>query len=163
MKDTKKEKITKKESNFSLKISLIIFFYSTLMFLIGLFKHDVLYSFWILIPILLILVIIICVYTLLTHKKRSFIDYIVLSILFLAVLSITIQNFIYLYRPRTGDYYYSLNYNFPGILNFNKHWLVSVDPLKYELVSTMVLFDPTLISSIVCIIISIVKYKRGGR
>lgn len=157
----KKEKAIKNKSEFSLKISLIIFFYSLLMFLLGLFTQDILYSFGILYPILMILVIIIFIYTLVTHKKRNFIDYIVISVLFLSVLSITIQDFIYLYRPRTGDYYYSLYYNFPGILNFNKHWLVSVEPLKYELASTIVLFDPTLISSIVCIIISIVKYKRG--
>ena len=124
----KKEKAIKNKSEFSLKISLIIFFYSLLMFLLGLFTQDILYSFGILYPILMILVIIIFIYTLVTHKKRNFIDYIVISVLFLSVLSITIQDFIYLYRPRTGDYYYSLYYNFPGILNFNKHWLVSVEP-----------------------------------
>ena len=58
----KKEKAIKNKSEFSLKISLIIFFYSLLMFLLGLFTQDILYSFGILYPILMLLVIIFFIY-----------------------------------------------------------------------------------------------------
>lgn len=144
----------KKQSNFSIIISLIIFSFSIIIFLIGQFTPDCLYSFGVLYPILMFVIIVATVYAFLTHKNKSTIDCIIISILFLSVLTITIQDFIYLYRSRTGDYYYSLYYNFPGILNLNKHWLVSVEPLKYELASTIVLFDPTLICSAFCVVIS---------
>lgn len=130
------------------------------MFLIGSFTQDVLSVFGIMYPILMIVVFIYFLYTLITYKKRSFIDCIVILILFLAVLFITIQDFIYFYRPRTGDYYYSLYYDFPGILSFNKCWITSIEPLKYELTSTKILFDPTLITSIICIVISLIKNNK---
>lgn len=149
-----KEKIIKR-NNFSIAISLIIFSYSILMFFLGQFNSDVLYSYRVLYPILMLITIGIVVYSAITHKKRSAIDYIIMTIIFIAVLSITIQCFIYFYRARTGDFYYSLYYDFPGILKFNTHWLVSVEPLKYELKSTRFILDPTLIASAVCIVISL--------
>ncbi len=155
MKSFAEEKLGFKHCNFSIIISLIILVYSILIFFIGQFTPEALYSFGVLYPIFMILVIGIVVYTFITYRKRNAVDYIVITILFIAVLTITIQDFIYLYRARTGDFYYSLNYNFPGILKFNTHWLVSVEPLKYELKNTIILFDPTLISSVVCLIISI--------
>lgn len=147
-----------KQNCFSIVISLIIFSYSLLMFLIGLFIPDSLYVFGVLYPILMIIIIVISIYSLITNKKRTAIDYIITTILFVSVLSINIQDFIYFYRARTGDYFYSLYYNFPGLLEFNTHWLVSVEPLKYKIENTIILFDPTLLCSALCAVISMVKY-----
>lgn len=157
MRSIAEEKQGTKQCNFSLISSLIVFAYAFVMFFVGQFVPDALYSFGVMYPLLLLLAIGIVVYACITHRERSAVDYIVLAILFAAVMAIAIQDFIYFYRARTGNYYYSLYYSFPGILRFNTHWLVSVEPLKYELADTIVLFDPTLLVSVVCLIISITE------
>lgn len=62
----------------------------------------------------------------------------------------------FFYRARTGNFYYSLNYNFPGLLKFNRHVLTSSGQFKYEISETILLFEPTLIVSLISLIISII-------
>lgn len=142
---------------YSIVISSIIFLYSTIMTIIGLFKSDILYNYGDLYPILLLVTIVFVMYCVITHKKRSAMDCIITAILFVSVIIAVTQCFIYFYRIRTGDFYYSLYYNFPGVLKFNTHWIVSIEPLKYKIENTIMLFDPTLISSAFCVILSVVN------
>ena len=127
---------------YSIVISSIIFLYSTIMTIIGLFKSDILYNYGDLYPILLLVTIVFVMYCVITHKKRSAMDCIITAILFVSVIIAVTQCFIYFYRIRTGDFYYSLYYNFPGVLKFNTHWIVSIEPLKYKIENTIMLFDP---------------------
>ena len=146
---------SKNQNLFSIIVSLIFFSYSFLIMLLGVFTPDVLYSYGVLYPLLLIISIIIIIYAIITHKQRCIKDYIIICIIFLAVLTINIQCFMYFYRIRTGDFYYSLYYEFPGILKFNTNWLVSIEPYKYEPKNTILLFDPILVSSVFCVILSL--------
>ena len=151
-------KISKKINvpyRYSLILSVISFMSCLIVSILGWLISDVLSVYGVIYPILFVLAIVILVYTISTFKKRNKLDIAIATVLFLSVLSIFIQCVIYFYRARTGDFYYSLDYIFPGILNFNRHVLVSVEPLKYELASCITLFDPTLIISFISLITSV--------
>lgn len=109
-------------------------------------------------PIFALITLIYLIYTIATIRKINIIDFIVAGILFISVLVITIQRFLYLYRPDTGNYYHELYYDFPGILGFRTYNLVSLETMEYEFSGTVNLFDSTLISSSICFIVSLVMY-----
>lgn len=121
-------------------------------------KIDVLTTFDVLYPIFALITLIYLIYTIATFIKRNIINFIVAGILFISVLVITIQCFLYLYRSDTGNYYHELYYDFPGILGFCTYDLVSLGAMEYEFSGTVNLYDPTLISSLICFIVSLVMY-----
>jgi len=163
-------KVSKKTNltyRYSLILSIISFVSCLVVSILGWLISDVLSVYGIIYPILFLFATAMLVYTILTFKKRNKLDAAIVIVLFLSALSIFIQCAIYFYRARTGDFYYSLNYTFPGLLNFNRHVLVSVEPLKYELASCITLFDPTLIISFISLITSvlynIIKRRKNIR
>lgn len=139
---------------YSLVISFVFFLESLTIAMIGWPTPDVLYVFGVMYPILFLLALSMLIFTVVTFRRRNKLDYIISVVLFLAALSILIRCVMYFYRARTGNFYYSLFYSFPWILKFNRHMLVSTEPVKYKLESTVTLFDPTLIVSLLCLIVS---------
>lgn len=140
---------------YSLILSVISFVSCLIVSILGWLISDVLSVYGVIYPILFLLAVVMLVYTISTFKKRNKLDIAIATVLFLSALSIFIQCVIYFYRARTGDFYYSLYYTFPGTLNFNRHTLVTVEPLEYELASSITLFDPTLIISVISLITSV--------
>ena len=154
------------KSRFSLFVSSIALIATLIIAIIGWLNTDILYIFNVIYPIFAFITLIYFIYVIVTYKKRSYLDFIVLGIIFISVLAITIQCFVYFYRSMTGNYYYELYYDFPGLLKYCTYWLVSMEPINYELSSTIFLFDPTLIASFVCFCLSLIMYlieKRKKR
>ena len=141
--------------NFSLSISSFALIIGVILMLLGILVSDVLYTFSILYPICFIIFLFIFIYVCITHKKRNWFDFLISGLLLLATLIIFIETLVFFYRARTGDFYYSLFYDFPGILHFNRHILVNVEPLEYEISNSIMLFDPILIISFICFAISL--------
>lgn len=142
-------------NKYSLMLGMIAFVFCIIVSLIGLFVADVLSVYRVIYPIYLVITVGFLVFAISTYKKRNKLDFIITILIFLSVVVISIQCFMYFYRARTGNFYYSLNYQFPGILKFNTHTIASLEPLKYDISNTIILFDPTLITSLFCLIISI--------
>ena len=143
---------------YSLLVSSIALTTTLIIAIIGWLNTNILYIFNIIYPLLAFITLIYFIYTVITYKKRNYLDFIIVAILFTSVIAITIQCFLYLYRPMTGNYYYNLYYDFPGTLRLCLYWLISMEPISYELTKTTYLFDPTLIASIICFSLSIVMY-----
>ncbi len=141
---------------FSLMLSLILFAACYFVSMLGWLSPGFLGVTRVIYPLFFLTILIIFIYTIINYKKRNKLDFVIVTINFLAVLSITIQCFSYFYRARTGDFYYSLFYVFPGVLKFNRHVLTSLELFRYEIESTVILFDPTLLVSFFSLIISVV-------
>ncbi len=142
-------------NKYSLMLSTISFIFCIIVSLIGWLVADVLNVYGVIYPIYLVITLGFFIFAISTYKKRSKLDFTIIFLIFLSAVAISIQCFIYFYRARTGNFYYSLNYQFPGILKFNTHIITSLEPLKFRISNTIILFDPTLIISFVCLIISI--------
>ena len=143
---------------YSLLVSSIALVSALIVAVLRWLNTDVLTTFDVLYPIFALITLIYLIYTIATIRKRNLIDFIVAGILFISVLVITIQCFLHIYRPDTGNYYHELYYDFPWTLGFGTYDLVSLETMKYEFSGTVNLFDPTLISSLICFIVSIVMY-----
>lgn len=141
---------------YSLIIVLIVFFESLVTSVIGWLVADVLSVLGVVYPILFLTSLVILIFGIVTFRKRNVLDFLISIVLFLASLSIFVECLLFFYRARTGDFYYSLFYTFPGILSLNRNVLVSLEPMKYELTSSILLFDPTLVVSFLCLITSLV-------
>jgi len=139
-------------SSYSLIVVVTSFISSLIVSMIGWFVADVLSIYGIIYPILFVLSLVMVVYTIFTFRKRNKFDLIIVIVLCLSILAIFIQCIMYFYRASTGNFYYSLDYDFPGILKFNRYVLVFMDPITYELTKTIVLFDPTLLVSFICLL-----------
>lgn len=98
------------------------------------------------------------VYVIITHKKRKLVDFIICGVIFLSFAIIEIEALSFFYRARTGDIFYTLYYKIPGILNFNTHALITKDPICFDIMKTDSLFDPTLIITFICFIVSSVLF-----
>ena len=152
------EKDKSNRFKFSLFVSSIAFVVTLIIAIIGWLTINVLYTFSVIYPILAFIVLVYLIYVIATHKKRNYLDYIVLGIIFVSIITLIVECFIYFYRPRTGDYYYELYYEFPGLLRFCTYWLTSMEPIRYELSKTTFLFDPTLIASFACFSLTLTMY-----
>lgn len=124
--------------------------------LIGWLCADVLDVYGVIYPLCLLAILIVLVFTIANYKKRNKVDFLIVTLIFIAVVIINIECFMFFYRARTGNFHYSLNYNFPCLLKFNRHVLTSSGQSKYEISETILLFDPTLIVSLISLIISII-------
>lgn len=124
--------------------------------IIGWLCADVLEVYGVIYPLCLLAILIVLVFTIANYKKRNKVDFLIVILIFLAVVIINIQCFMFFYRARTGNFCYSLNYNFPGLLKFDRYVLTSPGQFKYEISRTILLFDPTLIVSLISLIISII-------
>ncbi len=142
-------------NKYSSLLCTITFIFCIIVSLIGWFVADVLSVYRVIYPIYLIITLGFLFFAICTYKKRNKLDFIIIALIFLSAVAINIQCFIYFYRARTGNFYYSLNYQFFGILKFNTHMITSLEPLNYKISNTITLFDPTLIISFVCLIFSI--------
>lgn len=152
------EKDKSNRFKFSLFVSFIAFVVTLIIAIIGWLTINVLYTFSVIYPILAFIALVYLIYLIVTHKKRNYLDYIVLGIIFVSIITIIAECFIYFYRPRTGDYYYELYYEFPGLLRYCTYWLASMEPIRYELSKTTFLFDPTLIASFICFSLTLTMY-----
>ncbi len=139
-------------------VSGIAFVACLILHLIGLFVGDVLDVYGVLYPICLLFSIGLMIYLISTHKKRRLLDYLVCIFIFLGSLFINFEAISYFYRARTGNFYYSLYYKFPGILIYDTHSLISQDPITFEITNTKYLFDPTLIIAFICFTITTILY-----
>lgn len=124
--------------------------------LIGWLCADVLDVYGVIYPLCLLAILIVFVFTIANYKKRNKVDFLIVTLIFIAVVIINIECFMFFYRARTGNFYYSLNYNFPGLLKFNRYVLTSSWQFKYEISETILLFNQTLIVSLISLIISII-------
>lgn len=143
---------------FSLISITIMLFLSVLITIIGIINSDIKGIVEIINPLGLIIIIIEIIYLIISHKKRKLVDYIVIFILFVTSLSNNILGFKYLYTPRTGDYYSTLFYNFPGKFTVNTYSLISTEPLKYEITYSKEYFDFQLIVYIALFIILVIIF-----
>lgn len=142
--------------HYSLVLSLVSFVICIVIALIGWLCADVLDVYGVIYPLCFLAILIVLVFTIVNYKKRNKVDFLIVTLIFLAVVIINIECFMYFYRARTGNFYYSLNYSFPGLLKFNRHVLNSPGQFKYEISKTILLFEPTLIVSLISLIISII-------
>lgn len=145
-----------KKYRYSLVLSLVSFTICIVIALIGWLCGDVLDVYGVIYPLCLVAILIVLLFTIANYKKRNIVDFLIVTLIFLSVVIINIECFMFFYRARTGNFYYSLNYNFPGLLKFNKHELTSLEQFKYEISKTILLFDPTLIVSLITLIISVI-------
>lgn len=143
------------DNRFSIKISMLFFVLCLLVSLIGAFVPDVLDVSSVIYPFYLLLSTCLVVFVIFTSKKRNIIDFIITGLIFFSVLSISVQCIAFFYRARTGEFYYSLSYRFPGILEFKTNTLISQIGLRYKITKIVFLFDPTFIVSLVCLAIAI--------
>lgn len=132
-------------SRYALNTSLLAFLFSLIISLIGIFTPDTLMFSSIIYPLFFIIFLGVLIFTFITKKKRTLIDFLIVEIIFVSIFVITIQCVLYFYRASTGNFYYSLFYQFPGVLKFNTHVLISMTPTIYEINNTILLFDPTLL------------------
>ena len=142
--------------HYSLVLSLVSFVICIVIALIGWLCADVLDVYGVIYPLCLLAILIVFVFTIANYKKRNKVDFLIVTLIFIAVVIINIECFMYFYRARTGNFYYSLNYSFPGLLKFNRHVLNSPGQFKYEISETILLFNQTLIVSLISLIISII-------
>ncbi len=142
--------------HYSIILSGFILLESFIIAILGIFITNVLSVLSVLYPLLFSTALAFLILTIITFRKRNKLDFILSIVLFISTLVIFVQCVMYFYRVRTGNFYYSLFYNFPGILQFNRNELVSIEPLKYELTKTIVLFDPSFVISAMSFIISII-------
>lgn len=150
------KEIRKSKFKYSFICSIVFLAIMLLIQILGSTVQNVLEIYKTIYPLLLITALGLFVYTFLTYKKRTKIDFIISSILLISILVINIQGFIFFYKIRTGDFFYSLYNTFPGLLEFNKHVLVSLSPVKYEISKTIILFDPTFSVSMTCSTITLI-------
>ena len=141
---------------YSIILSGFILLESFIIAILGIFITNVLNVFSVLYPLLFSTSLAFLILTIITFRKRNKLDFILSIVLFISTLVIFVQCVMYFYRVRTGNFYYSLFYIFPGILKFNRNELVSLEPLKYELTRTIVLFDPSFVISVMSFITSII-------
>ena len=116
------------------------------------------------VPIYLAITTILLIYTLSTYKRRDIIDFIIVILLLASAITINAQCLKYIYLQKTGDYYYWLDYDLPGLLRFEKNILI--DGKTTEQIYSITMFDPTFIVSLICLITnftyrSINKRKRN--
>lgn len=142
--------------HYSLVLSLVSFVVCIVIAIIGWLCADVLDVYGVIYPLCLLAILIVLVFTIVNYKKRNKVDFLIVTLIFIAVVIINIECFMFFYRARTGNFYYSLDYNFPGLLKFNRHVLTSPGQFKNEISRTILLFDPTLIVSLISLIISII-------
>lgn len=142
--------------HYSLVLSLVSFVVCFIIALIGWLCADVLDVYGVIYPLCLLAILIVLVFTIANYKKRNKVDFLIVTLIFIAVVIINIECFMFFYRARTGNFYYSLNYNFPGLLKFNRYVLTSSGQFKYEISETILLFNQTLIVSLISLIISII-------
>lgn len=142
--------------HYSFVLSIVSFMVCIVIALIGWLCADVLDVYGVMYPLCLIAILIVLAITIANYKKCNKVDFLIVSLIFIAVVIINIECFMFFYRARTGNFYYSLNYSFLGLLKFNRHVLISPEQFKYEISKTILLFDPTLIVSLISLIISII-------
>lgn len=152
---------------YALLVSSVALLLSFAVAVVGWTKKNVLFDFDTLYPAYAFLALVYLAYTAATHRKRNVLDWIIAAVLVASVTAITVQCVLYFYRPRTGNYYFELYYEFPGVLRYCTYFLVSQEKETYELNSTVYLFDPTLVASLICLAVSLVLYfmerKKGGK
>lgn len=152
---------------YALLVSSLAFALSFVVAVIGWSEKNVLFDLETLYPVYALITLIYLIYTAVTFRKRNVLDWMIAAVLVTAVTAITVQCFVYLYRARTGNYYFELYYGFPGLLTYCTYFLVSMSPETYELSSTVLLFDPTLVASLLCLAPSLALYlferKKGGK
>ena len=112
--------------NYSLIVSSVSFTFAIIVAIIGWLEQDVLGVFGIIYPLYFVISLGFLIYAVVTYKRRSKIDYLISIFVFIGSLVILIESLIYFYRIRTGDFYYTLDYDFPGLLSFNYYTLSSM-------------------------------------
>ena len=142
--------------HYSLVLSLVSFVICIVIAIIGWLCADVLEVYGVIYPLCLLAILIVLVFTIANYKKRNKVDFLIVTLIFIAVVIINIECFMFFYRATTGNFYYSLDYNFPGLLKFNRYVRTSPGQFKYEISRTILLFDQTLIVSLISLIISII-------
>ena len=83
---------------YSLLVSSIALTTTLIIAIIGWLNTNILYIFNIIYPLLAFITLIYFIYTVITYKKRNYLDFIIVAILFTSVIAITIQCFLYLYK-----------------------------------------------------------------
>ena len=140
-----------KKSIFALLLSLFSFLVEIIISFSAIFLDNLMITYGIIVATLLLIMILILTFMITTFKKRTLIDYIIFSLLLISIIVINIQSFIYFYRPFVDQVSYYLHYIFPGALIWKRYF---DDVLN----SSITLFDPTLITSFICLITSLVIY-----
>lgn len=138
---------------YALTVSGVSVIISLTLAVIGLLSGNVLSVYGVLYPICFIFSITLLVFTIITHKKRKPIDFLICIIIILGCVFINVESLSFFYRIRTGDFYYTLYYKVPGVLNFYTHGLIPGDSVQFEIIKTDYLFDPTLLINFICFII----------
>lgn len=132
-------------SYFSISVVFIMLILELLICVIGIYNADIIGVVEIINPFGLMISIAAIVSLIISHRRRKILDYVFILIVFVTSLSNNVLSLINLYRPRTGDYYFTLFYSFPGNFLVNTYSLISQEPLKYEMTYTKGYFDFQLI------------------
>lgn len=75
------------------------------MTFIGICILDIISIYGVIYPLLLVFSLALLIYTLVTHKRRTILDIVIVLVIFLSILAINIQVIIYFYRARTFYFY----------------------------------------------------------